>query len=362
MVLPAIDAPARHVLAGGDDADEVDRRADRRYGLERAEDGRSARHVELHLVHAGRLLERNAARVESDALADEGDRCVALAAARVLENDEPRRLVRSARDRQERAHAKSADLPLLEHARAHGLVPPGEVARGLGEVARRADIRRQVREVLHERDARGNADPVADAALRGLGRRIRRDVVEARELRLWRLRRGLPIRDAVERVVHALDGVARRVVIVDARYAIGREPGRRAGGAALREPLRRSEHCATVGLAPEAGLRPEADEQDALGGAAPDAGYREGFRALAGEVPALQDARDGAAARPVDPPPGIGQDAAFVDAYDRAGGRLARRAGLDCVKLHDPRSPASRADGLEPVERAAALVYRVQPV
>ena len=41
-----------------------------------------ARHVELHLVHARRLLQRNAAGVEGDALADQRDRRFALAAAR----------------------------------------------------------------------------------------------------------------------------------------------------------------------------------------------------------------------------------------------------------------------------------------
>ena len=41
-----------------------------------------ARHVALHVLHAGGRLDRNAAGVEAHALADEGDRRVALACRR----------------------------------------------------------------------------------------------------------------------------------------------------------------------------------------------------------------------------------------------------------------------------------------
>ncbi len=172
---------------------------------------------------------------------------------------------------------------------------------------------------------------------------------------------GLEVGDAIEGVVHAFDGVARGVVGVDARHAVAREPGSRAGRTSLREPLGRGEDRAAVGLATECRFRPEPDQEDPLGRSAPDADDRECLRALAREVAALQDARDGPAARPVDPPRRLRQDPVLVDAYDRAGGALARGPGLDCMKLHDPRSPACRADRRRPVERAGALVYRVPP-
>jgi len=60
----------------------------------------------------------------------------------------------------------------------------------------------------------------------------------------------------------------------------------------------------------------------------------------AGEVTALQDARNRPTARAIDPPGGLGHRRVLVNSYDRTGGRLSSRAGLDHMKLHDPRSPA----------------------
>src|SRR5688572_12498160 len=128
--------------------------------------------------------------------------------------------------------------------------------------------------------------------------------------------------------------MARGVVRVEARHAVAREPRRRVVRAALREPLGRGEDCAPVRLAPEGRLRPEADQQDPRGPAAPDADDRVRFPALAREVAALEDAADRPAARALALPCGPGQGPALVDAYDRAGSPLARAACLDCVKLH----------------------------
>ena len=54
----------------------------------------AARHVHLHLVHAGRRLDRDAARVEGDRLADDAQH-VSRAAARVAERDQARLLDRT---------------------------------------------------------------------------------------------------------------------------------------------------------------------------------------------------------------------------------------------------------------------------
>ena len=64
---------ARHVLGHRDDADAADRRlepGDRRH---RADDRGAARHVVLHLVHVLGRLDRDAAGVERDALADQAE-------------------------------------------------------------------------------------------------------------------------------------------------------------------------------------------------------------------------------------------------------------------------------------------------
>jgi hypothetical protein len=79
---------ARHVLAGRDDADQVQLRLQRRDRVQRAEHARGAAHVELHLVHLASRLDRDAAGVEGDALADQDDRRLALGRALVARDDE----------------------------------------------------------------------------------------------------------------------------------------------------------------------------------------------------------------------------------------------------------------------------------
>ena len=102
-------AAVGQVLAGGNDADEVERQPQRRRAREGPQHARRATHVELHLVHASGILERDAAAVECDALADERDRGRAAAPAAILEHDELRRFVAAVGDRQERAHAQPLD-------------------------------------------------------------------------------------------------------------------------------------------------------------------------------------------------------------------------------------------------------------
>ena len=58
---------------GGIDADDVERQLHAGHGLHGAEHAGGAAHVVLHLVHFGGRLERDAAGVEGDALADQHD-------------------------------------------------------------------------------------------------------------------------------------------------------------------------------------------------------------------------------------------------------------------------------------------------
>jgi hypothetical protein len=60
--------PIRHVLAGRNNADDIDRKTDLRHRLERAQDAAGAGHVVLHLIHLGCGFQRDAAGVEGDAL------------------------------------------------------------------------------------------------------------------------------------------------------------------------------------------------------------------------------------------------------------------------------------------------------
>ena len=62
---------ARHVLDETDDADGVHLRLALGKLMHETDDAGRARHVALHVLHAGRGLDRDAAGVEGDALADE---------------------------------------------------------------------------------------------------------------------------------------------------------------------------------------------------------------------------------------------------------------------------------------------------
>ncbi len=65
---------AGHVFDKADDADGVDLGLARGKRLHQPDDAGGARHIALHILHAGGRLDRNAAGVEADALADEGER------------------------------------------------------------------------------------------------------------------------------------------------------------------------------------------------------------------------------------------------------------------------------------------------
>ena len=68
----------RHVLDQADDADDVDLGLARGQRLHGPMTAPAPRHVPLHVFHAGGRLDRDAAGIEGDALADEGDRRCSL--------------------------------------------------------------------------------------------------------------------------------------------------------------------------------------------------------------------------------------------------------------------------------------------
>ena len=78
----------RHVLDKADDADHIDLGLAAGKRMHEADHGGGTAHVPLHLLHAVGRLDRDAAGVEGHALADEGDRLVALLAAVPLHDDD----------------------------------------------------------------------------------------------------------------------------------------------------------------------------------------------------------------------------------------------------------------------------------
>ena len=131
-----------HVLRRGDDADQVDRQAQlagRKHG---PEDTGAAAHVVLHLVHVRGRLDRDAAGVEGEALADQHDRLGVGLPAAVVHDDELGRLATPARDREEGAHLELLHVGLFEDLGLQPLVTLAELGGLLGQIGRGADIAR----------------------------------------------------------------------------------------------------------------------------------------------------------------------------------------------------------------------------
>src|SRR5690606_15282111 len=112
-------ASAGHVLGGGNGDDEVDRQRHLRGGLDGTQHAGGAAHVVLHFVHLARRLERNAAGVEGDALADEDDRFIFLLAVQVLQDNELGRLVRTLGDGEQGVHAQLFHVGAFEDFQLH---------------------------------------------------------------------------------------------------------------------------------------------------------------------------------------------------------------------------------------------------
>src|SRR4051812_27203101 len=103
-------------------------------GLESAEYARGAAHVELHFVHSGWRLQRDAARIERHSLSDENRRSFAARAVVVLEHDKARRLFSARRDRQKRAHFQATALILVQNPSADAAVLARECLRSVTKV------------------------------------------------------------------------------------------------------------------------------------------------------------------------------------------------------------------------------------
>ena len=164
-------AAARHVLGGGNDADDVNRQPHFGGRLQGAEHARGTAHVEFHLVHFGAGLERNAAGIEGDAFADQCDRLAVLRAGAVFERDQFRWLRTAARHRQQRAHAEFFHVVALQHLHFHA-VALGEFACLLREVGRGAEVGRQIPEILREQHAVRDGEALFQARLGAPPRRF----------------------------------------------------------------------------------------------------------------------------------------------------------------------------------------------
>ena len=157
-------AAARHVLARRHDADEVELRREFGHGAQRAEHARRTAHVELHLVHLGARLDRDAATVEGDALADQHHRRLALRRTPVVGDDEARRLVRAPRHGQEGPHAELLEGLAVQHLDLDP-VRLAEPSCLLGQNSGRAMVAGPVGQLLRQRHAGGHGAPARQTLL-----------------------------------------------------------------------------------------------------------------------------------------------------------------------------------------------------
>ena len=139
-------ASARHVLGRGHDSRDPDRKPESGDGAERLDHRGAAGHVELHLVHLCRGLDRDPARVEGHRLAHVAE-VRARAAALVAEHDQLRLRVRALRDRGKGAHAARDDLVAPEGLERQLWMRVRDLARPLRESRGCEHVRGQVLEV-----------------------------------------------------------------------------------------------------------------------------------------------------------------------------------------------------------------------
>src|SRR5688572_4394498 len=329
--------PARHVLAGGHDPYQVERQSDDRGGPDRAKDACRTGHVELHLVHAGWLLERYAAAVEGNALAHEHDRRRAAAPALMAQYDQSGRLVGSCRHRQERSHPQALQLPFVERAGADGTMLARKLPRARGKIAGRADVGGQVGEVARERGARGDSRAVRETAIgvRDLAAILHgdREGCERRRLRRTRAADG---GHAVERVTHRLRRETPTIVRIGRAHGFERQETYRVPRAAAHQRRGCGQHRLLVLLARErALLAADAHHQHALAGAAVDVEQR-GLADPTPEIAALRKPRKPAVKARIERYRGCGESAVVMDADDGTIGATACGCAADRMETHLP--------------------------
>uniref|UniRef100_A0A0N5A006 PE-PGRS family protein n=1 Tax=Parastrongyloides trichosuri TaxID=131310 RepID=A0A0N5A006_PARTI len=101
-------AAVGHVLGQGGDGDHVHRRAGLGQGQDRADHAGGAGHVHLHIAHIGARFDGDAAGIEGDALAQQGDRAVAgRALTAIAHGQKARRAAGTLADAQQGAHAQA---------------------------------------------------------------------------------------------------------------------------------------------------------------------------------------------------------------------------------------------------------------
>ena len=227
-------AAAGHVLAGRYQSDQIDPEFGARREIDRRQHRGGAAHIVFHLIHRRRVLERDAAGVEGDALAYQHQWCAAAARAAIFQHDETRRLGAAASDGQQATHLQAPDPGLIEHAHAYAASIAALERACLGRhIARRAHVGGQVAQISQQLRAlahgRSSGEPAAYIS-RGVA--FHRAKHNARQCRRTRTPLGLEVVDAVQTRAHDFRGAASEVIVVElgGRGPLQRDGGRRNAG------------------------------------------------------------------------------------------------------------------------------------
>ena len=130
------------------------------------DDGGGAGHVALHVLHRGARLDRDAAAVEHDALADEGQRLRAGRAAVPAQHDDEALLLRTLPDAQQRPHADIRQRLFVENLDLDA--ERGELLGAPREFMGRQHIGRLVDQRARQQHALGEALGLRQRGPRGL--------------------------------------------------------------------------------------------------------------------------------------------------------------------------------------------------
>ncbi len=162
--------PSRHVLGGGQNADQMQRKPQPGGGPDSREDFRATGHVRFHLLHVLGGLQRNAARIEGDRLSHQHDRLGVpvvpppATVPLIFQDDELGWFVAPAGDTQERPHAQLFGIPLLQHPDTHSFLF-ADVSRLGRDPCRRHHVGRMIAEVTHEYGSLGGRKAASGALL-----------------------------------------------------------------------------------------------------------------------------------------------------------------------------------------------------
>ena len=108
--------------------------------VQRLQDGGSAGHVHLHLLHLRRGLDGDPARVEGDSLAHEAERLARRIGRLVPQHDQTRLLRAALGDGREPAHPEGLDLGAAHDVGGDGIVARRDLASPIRQVRRRHDV------------------------------------------------------------------------------------------------------------------------------------------------------------------------------------------------------------------------------